>query len=358
MDLQLQLRNVNDNSENKINMKTKRIYYWFLIMAITTLSGCISNKTENGEAKFPELTGKYVGQKEPGLTPEIFAPNIVSTGMAEINAAFSPDFKEFYFSIRMPNGQLVIMTMIYDGTKWSEPEVASFSGRYSDADPFITYDGKWLYFISKRPLDSMNVEKNDWDIWRTHRVGDKWSEPERLSSDINSAADETYPSLTEQGKLYFSSGRTGKNNKDIFYAERLEDGFENPVRLNDIVNSHWEGDIFISPKEDYMIFASFGRDSGSGLYITFKKEGEWGLPQRMNEEINVTAREFCPIISPDGKYFFFTSSRTVESKELPEKLTYKIIKDDFIQSCNHPQKGKTDIYWVSSEIIENYRKDK
>lgn len=329
-------------------------YHVFIILLILAV-GCNRTPLKNEKDSFPVLKGKYLGQNEPGLTPEIFAPNIVSTGMAEINAAFSPDFKEFYFSIRMPNGQLVIMTMIYDGTKWSEPEVASFSGRYSDADPFITYDGKWLYFISKRPVDSMNVAKSDWDIWRTRRAGDKWSEPERLSSDINSAADETYPSLTQEGKLYFSSGRIGKNNKDIFYAERLEDGFENPVRLNDIVNSHWEGDIFISPKEDYMIFASYGRDSGSGLYITFKKEGEWILPQRMSEEINVTGREFCPIISPNGKYFFFTSNQSVESKELPEKLTYKIIKDDFIQSFNHPQKGKTDIYWVSSEIIEKYR---
>jgi Tol biopolymer transport system component len=319
--------------------------------------GCNVEQMENEKDKFPELTSKYMGQKEPGLTPEIFAPNIVSTGMAEINAAFSPDFKEFYFSIRMPNGQLVIMTMIYDGTKWSEPEVASFSGRYSDADPFITYDGKWLYFISKRPVDSMNVAKRDWDIWRTRRAGDKWSEPARLSSDINSAADETYPSLTQEGKLYFSSGRIGKNNKDIFYAERHEDGFENPVRLNDIVNSHWEGDIFISPKEDYMIFASYGRDSGSGLYITFKKEGEWSLPQRMSKEINVTGREFCPIVSPDGKYFFYTSNQSVDSNDKPEKLTYKKIKDDFIQSYNYPQRGKTDIYWVDSKIIDSYKKN-
>ncbi len=138
-----------------------------LFLLIILLFGCNTERIENKEDSFPELTGKYIGQKQPGLSPEIFAPNIVSTGMSEINAAFSPDFKEFYFSIRMPNGQLVIMTMIYDGTKWSEPEVASFSGRYSDADPFITNDGKWLYFISKRPVDSMNVAKSDWDIWRT-----------------------------------------------------------------------------------------------------------------------------------------------------------------------------------------------
>ena len=304
------------------------------------------------------LIGKYLGQTKPGLKPEIFAPNIVSTGMAEINAVFSPDFKEFYYSIRMPSGKLVIMVLKNDGAQWSGPKVASFSGEYSDADPFISHDGNWLYFISKRPVDSTNIAKNDWDIWRVNKKGDKWFEPERLSSEINSDKDETYPSLTQNGKLYFSSGRIGENNNDIFSADRVENGFSYPIRLNDTINSHWEGDIFISPKEDYMIFRSFGRDAGSGLYITFNSNGQWSLPKRMGEDINVTGREFCPIISPDGKYFFFTSNKSIKSNDDAEKLTYKKIKDDFIQSNNYPQRGRTDIYWVDAKIVDNYRKNK
>lgn len=301
------------------------------------------------------MTGKYLGQKEPGLKPEIFAPSIVSTGMAEINAVFSRDFKEFYYSIRMPNGQLVIMVLKNDGSKWTQPEVAPFSVEYSDADPFISHDSNWLYFISKRPIDSTSKAKSDWGIWRIHKDGDNWSEPERLENEINSEADETYPSLTQNGKQYFSSGRIGKNNKDIFFAEKAENGFQNPVRLNDTINRHWEGDIFISPKEDQMIFASYGRDAGPGLYITFNNDGSWSLPQRMSEGNNVTGREFCPIVSPDEKYFFFTSNQSIELNNDLEKLTYKKIKDDFIQSYYYPQRGKTDIYWVNIEIIEKYR---
>lgn len=331
--------------------------FWILTLIAITLFGCNDNKIEKeAEEKFPKLTGKYLGQKEPGLKPEIFAPNIVSTGMAEINAAFSPDYKEFYYSIRMPNGQLVIVMMKYDGKQWSEPEVAPFSGEYSDADPFISYDGNWLYFISKRPIDSTNKAKSDWDIWRTQKDRENWSEPERLENGINSEADETYPSLTKNGKLYFSSGRIGKNNKDIFYAKKDENGFQNPVRLNDTINSHWEGDIFISSEEDYMIFSSYGREEGSGLYITFNSEGSWSNPQRMSKEINVTGREFCPITSPDGKYFFFVSNQPVELNNDLKKLTYKKIKDDFVQSSSYPQRGKTDIYWVSTKVIDNYRK--
>jgi hypothetical protein len=36
---------------------------------------------------FPKLTGPYLGQKPPGMKPEIFAPGIVSTGMYERDMA-------------------------------------------------------------------------------------------------------------------------------------------------------------------------------------------------------------------------------------------------------------------------------
>ena len=47
-----------------------------------------------------------MGQKEPGLVPEIFAPNIVSTGMTEINACFSPDYTEFFYTIVLPDQKI------------------------------------------------------------------------------------------------------------------------------------------------------------------------------------------------------------------------------------------------------------
>lgn len=329
--------------------------YIFLVLLIMTF-GCNTKQSENEENSFPVLTGKYLGQTEPGLTPELFAPNIISTGMSEINATFSPDYKAFYYSTRLKSGQLVILELKYNGTQWSEPEVASFSSEYGDADPFITYDGEWLYFISRRPADSLKTPKTDWDIWRAHKIENGWSEPERLSSEINSPTSETYPTLTRNGKLYFASSRDNPLNNDIYYANKKDDDFETPVRLNDTVNSpHREGDIFISADEDYMIFASSGRESGSGLYITFNENGIWSIPQRMKDNINLNGSEFCPIVSPDGNYFFFTSSYIDNSNKPEGKQTYKQILEEYNKSHVTPQMGGSDIYWVSSGIIEEYK---
>jgi Tol biopolymer transport system component len=328
-----------------------------LFLIVILLFGCNTERIENKEDSFPILTGKYLGQKEPGLIPEIFAPNIVSTGMSEINACFSPNYTEFLFSVIMPGNHFVIMSMKYNGQQWSAPEVAGFSGEYSEADPFITADGKYLYYVSKRPIDSLQTPKTDWDIWRVENINGEWANPEHLDSDVNSDKDDIYPCLTKAGTLYFSSGRGGGNNRDIYYAKSNGSSFEPSVKLGETINKYYEGDIYISPDEDYMIFRTYGRPAGNGLYITFSDDGEWRIPQNMGEEINKTGDEFCPMLDPDGKYFFF-SSRHIKAKEKSsEKLTYEKIKDEFINSYKHPGMGRTDIYWVDSKIIDNYKKN-
>jgi len=337
----------------KITTMTKSVY---LILLLFIVFGCDKEESANNAENIPNIKEKYMGQEVPGLTPRIFAPDIISTGMSEINSVYSPDYKEFYYSVIMPNKQYVIMEMRYDGSKWTKPEVADFSGKYSDADPFITNDGKWLYFISKRPIDSSKNNKKDWDIWKLVRENDKWGNPQRLDSRINSSADDLYPTLSKQGNLYFSSGRKGSiGGRDIFCAKKDVNGFSDVYRLNDSINRNWEGDVFIAPNEEYLIFVSFGRPQGNGLYISFNENGKWSNPKRMGKEINVTGREFCPMVSPDGKYFFYTSAQINEQKASFEKLTYKNIKEKFIESYNHPGMGKNDIYWMDAKIIEKYK---
>jgi len=55
--------------------------------------------------------------------------------------------------------------------KWSQPELLSFCDEYMYLEPFLSYDGKRLYFVSDRPIiDSVKVKK-DFDIWYVKRNG-------------------------------------------------------------------------------------------------------------------------------------------------------------------------------------------
>src|SRR6476661_6815444 len=69
----------------------------------------------------------------------VFAPNEISTGDYESSPAFSPDNSTLYFLKLTPDATLwtIVVSRLVDG-HWNTPEVAPFSGRYLDGDPFIT----------------------------------------------------------------------------------------------------------------------------------------------------------------------------------------------------------------------------
>jgi hypothetical protein len=73
-------------------MRPRAIYVGILLYIIFLFISCIQ------QDDFPVLKGPYLGQKPPGMTPEIFAPGIISTGHSERIAAFTPDGKYFFFT--------------------------------------------------------------------------------------------------------------------------------------------------------------------------------------------------------------------------------------------------------------------
>src|ERR1700733_5539251 len=89
--------------------------------------------------------------------PVLFAPGIISTADDEFGSSFTPDGKTCYFSIKSPstiasNVYVICVSHFKDG-RWTEPEVAPFSGHYKDFNPCVSPDGLKLFFISNRPVN-------------------------------------------------------------------------------------------------------------------------------------------------------------------------------------------------------------
>src|SRR5712691_2392436 len=109
---------------------------WLLIFIIVA-SGQVSDR------RMPFDSDKAISE------PTLFAPGVISTGAYEVCPQFSPDRKTFYFVKSTPDANFwTIVFSRFDNGKWNAPQVAPFSGRYSDADEFITHDGKQMFFIS------------------------------------------------------------------------------------------------------------------------------------------------------------------------------------------------------------------
>jgi Tol biopolymer transport system component len=259
--------------------------------------------------------GELAAQRASGaeLAPQLIGDSPLATPHDELNSAFTPDGRTVYFSQNLGERFGVILVARHGDGKWSTPEVASFSGRYSDYDPFVSPDGSQLFWISNRPVNGK--EKADYDIWMVQRTGEKWGEPVHLDSPVNTDAEEFYPTVAANGNLYFSSTRPGgKGRGDIYRAKPgTGGGYRVPENLGDSVNSAaFEGDPYIAPDESYIVFSAYGRPDAVGdgdLYVSSMRGGVWAAARPLGHGINSKAREYCPIVSPDGKWFYFTSYR-------------------------------------------------
>jgi hypothetical protein len=279
-----------------------------------------------------ELSGPYLGQDPPGETAEVFAPGIVSTDKDQLNSVFTPDGKEFYFTNRENRLHTVMVMRQVDG-KWTGPEVASFSGEHSSVDMSFSHDGRQVFFGSQRPRPGEDTPRRNWDIWTAERQGDGWSEPRFLGPVINGGDHQVYPTATRDGTLYFQADReTGFGRNDVYRSRFVDGAYTEPENLGPAINTEFgEGDVFIAPDESYLIVSVTGREDSHGngdLYISFRQpDGSWSAVKNMGKSVNTDKLEYCPMVSPDGKYLFFTSTRS----------------------------GNGDIYWMDAKVIEDLR---
>lgn len=301
----------------------------------------------------PELIGPYYGQTPPDTIPQLFAPGLISDGYANRDMAIHSNGDKFFYSIWLPTRKGVLMQVDKLDSVWQEPAVAPFSGKYSDIEPSFNHNGKRLYFSSNRPLKDGDPPK-DYDIWYVELGDAGWTEPVNLGQPVNTQGNEFYPSITKDNTLYFTAPH--KNSEGIFSSKIVDGKFNKPKHLSYAINSaHGEFNSLIAPDESFLIFSSFGREDGTGggdLYISFKdNKGGWTKSVNMGELFNTPSLDYCPALSPDGQYLFFSSSRP--SAQLA-KQTLKTFEDIKNIHSNHGN-GSDDIYWVKASVLERYR---
>ncbi|MEO1035409.1 MAG: hypothetical protein AAFX44_07615 [Pseudomonadota bacterium] len=272
-----------------------------------------------GQAEAPTVSGPYLGQEPPGMVPEIFAPGLISLpDERELNAVFSPDGRIFMFSRSVDGVFKMFFSYQRDDESWQDIRMVPVSKTYpqhADVDMAFSPDGGWVYFISNRPLPGYSLER--YNIWRSRVTRHGLLTPEPLGPHINGPGHELYPLLVADGSLYFSAVRDDSiGARDSYRAQFNEGDFETPVNLGPGINSTVdEGDIYVSPDETYIIHVSAERDDGLGgadLYVSFRQDdGSWGQGIHMGEPINSPDTDYCPMVTPDGKYFFFTQGNDI-----------------------------------------------
>ena len=286
---------------------------------ILLLSSMMLGKISHAQDELPILDGPYLGQTPPSLTPEIFAPGLVSTEQRDGSGFFTPDMKEFYFTRKSDKENIwSLIGYKFENNRWHKASVVPRVGR-----PIMSTDGKTMH------LGKQYIE----------RIGDGWSEIKSLGSPYEEIRIMRLMS-SSKGTYVLDEG-TRDGNGVLRYSRLIDGKRESPMPFGKEINTgKWNAHPFIAPDESYIIWDG-ERDSGFGdndLFISFRQlDGSWGEAINMGDKINTEAPENGAGVTPDGKYLFFNRNTGVG----------EVNKNAGV--------GDGDLYWVDAQIIENLR---
>jgi Tol biopolymer transport system component len=257
----------------------------------------------------------------------------------------SPTEDEAYFTIQSPNQDLSKIVCVKN-KKWKNPIVVSFCDSYSYLEPFLSPDGKRLYFASDRPKTESETSKSDFDIWFVERKDQNsaWSKPINIGSPVNSENNEFYPTLADNNNLYFTmEANSGLGKDDIYFCKWDGASYSKPLLLSININSEgYEFNAFISKDENMLLFTKYNAKDGFGsgdLYVSKKDEqGEWKPAKNIGNKINTKYMEYCPFYDAQSNTLYFTSKRS--------NLSPKTFKDlsQFQDYISGSENGSSKIY--------------
>ncbi len=269
------------------------------------------------------------------------------------DVAVSPNEKEVFYTLISPNSDYsAIAYSKRVGRAWTDPRTAAFSGRFLDLEPFVAPDGETLYFISNRPMKQRPNAK-DFNIWYCKKSNGVWGRAFPLDTNINTPLNESRPTLSNYGALYFSRYNELSASEDIFFCTKEKGKFTPPVPLDDNLNSSkTETNAYIAPDERFILFASDRKpcQGGTDIFIAYKSGATWLKPKPLSGLINSGVLEFAPFVSYNGEKFFFSSERDDINNLKNTSMSF----DSFLQLLGNPANTTGNVYWVNARQVIPY----
>lgn len=200
---------------------------------------------------------------------------------------------------------------------------------YDEYWPSLTADEQTLVFTVLVPRDEALFQERilpktflyfQEDFYQSTRNSDgSWSQREPLPGSINTDGNEGAQSLSADGNWMFftACGRDdGRGSCDIYFAQKTDAGWSEPVNLGMPVNSpYWESQPSFSSDGQTLYFVSNrpggrgGKDIWRTRIIRLTNEGVpvFGEVSNLGSEINTPGDEASPFIHHDNKTLYFAS---------------------------------------------------
>lgn len=262
-------------------------------------------------------------------TPSMVMPGVVSGDRNDYNLSLSADGGTMVFArseAAFARARIMLSERRPgpDGS-WSEPRPVAFTDeRYRDSDPWLTPDGRTLYFVSDRPAPGRG-DRHDLDIWRSAWRDGRWQAPEHLGDVVNRSGEELGPEVHD-GVLYFATAlRSGVGGLDIYSASPAAGGYAEPRLMPGPINSaEHESDFTLGPDGRTALF--WRTVSGRGLiHIAHRNaEGGWTDPEPLPEDVNIGGFNFTPAFDRNGQGITFASDLQRSGQEAGLADVYQV----------------------------------
>jgi len=315
-----------------------------LFISFLFLSSCNDTGQERTLTSTTKSIGHlspYLDQEPPGLTPVLFAPELIQSDGAELKVSFSLDGRLMLFTrLDSTNFRFQIFFSQNEKGIWTKPLLAPFSGQWEDGDTFFNSSSNRLYYLSKRTMGNGETPTETATLWYVSVDNNVFGAPVFIGRPDGLVKWWWSSDLYGDKELYFTGRDIEDAIKADIYVSNLVDGQITQARkLGPGINTdeYTENEPAVAPDGSYLIFYSAGRPDNlsneltGDLYVSFRlPDGSWSEAQNLGEPINSLSEENWPSISPDGKYLFFSSNRG-EGQQLP------------------------DVYWVSTSFISRFK---
>jgi outer membrane protein OmpA-like peptidoglycan-associated protein/tetratricopeptide (TPR) repeat protein len=276
-----------------------------------------------------------------GTISEAVAVDNLNTKWHDGPASVSADGKTMYYGSESFNekeytkdkakkskfGKIYLYKATFEEGKWTNSKPLPFNNAgYDVRNPSLSKDGKTLYFSSNMP-GGFGAE----DIWKVTINGDTYGKPENLGSKINTEANESFPFITEDNILYFSSnGKEGFGGLDVFKID-LNKASE-VINIGAPVNTEKDDFSFTYNTNKKVGFFSSNRTGNDDIYkadpvcavqaIAVVKDAKTGIVIEQAKVVLVDAKEKTvdnQTTSVNGKATFGVNCNTAYSFQVSKQ---------------------------------------
>ncbi|HZT03433.1 MAG TPA: hypothetical protein VFA39_14330 [Steroidobacteraceae bacterium] len=263
-------------------------------------------------------------QAQAGDAPTIFGPGVISGPANDAAATFTPDGRTVYF-FRANGEDYAIMESHLAGSRWSQPQIAPFSGHWRDLEPAMAPDGSYLIFASSRPIDGSDKPiDGHWGgqlhagrgghLWRVDRQGDGWSAPVLLPATVNRLDSTFSPAIAADGSLYFMAATGPGGRFQLFYSQFKRGQYRTPELLPPTADRYGGFDPAVAPDQSFIVFGSARPPAPphqSYAFVAFRTDGHWGRAIPLDPAVNSLGGIIELRLGPDGHTLYLTSNHVV-----------------------------------------------